>query len=353
MPNQPASCPNPDCLYHKQPVPNFFIKMGYYTHKDTNNKIARYRCRNCGKSFSNRTTSADKHQRLRNINKPLTKLIASGVTLRRSAKILGVAYNTVLHRFVWLGEQARIRHQEILANPPDNIDIKTGRIQFDEMQTYERNKYKKLTIALAVRWKTGQILSARVAPMSPSMKPAKHITQEQLDKWKTFNKQRQACLEALTEAAQFRKEGQILIETDRLSSYKNLINEAFQDNYKHVGKSREEDAEDAAIKNPHDPLAQINFICAKLRADLSRLARRTWTTTKKAENLQAHLDLYIAFHNGYKGFEVLQEEKARRAAKRKRERAIKLANAKERLTKKQSKLDQLNVRLQLVKPNGV
>jgi hypothetical protein len=36
-----------------------------------------------------------------------------------------------------------------------------------------------------------------------------------------------------------------------------------------------------------------------IRADLSRMARRTWSTTKRAERLQDHLDIYIAFNNGY------------------------------------------------------
>ena len=32
----------------------------------------------------------------------------------------------------------------------------------------------------------------------------------------------------------------------------------------------------------------------------SRMARRSWVTTKQIERLQAHLDLYIAFNNGYR-----------------------------------------------------
>jgi len=48
-----------------------------------------------------------------------------------------------------------------------------------------------------------------------------------------------------------------------------------------------------------DPLFKLNHICVKLRADLSRLARKTWSATKKAACLQDHLDLYVAFNNGY------------------------------------------------------
>ncbi len=46
-----------------------------------------------------------------------------------------------------------------------------------------------------------------------------------------------------------------------------------------------------------DPLFSLNHTCAKLRADINRLVRRTWCTTKKPERLQAHLNLYAIYHN--------------------------------------------------------
>ena len=48
-----------------------------------------------------------------------------------------------------------------------------------------------------------------------------------------------------------------------------------------------------------DPLFWLNVTCAKLRADLARLSRRTWSASKKPECLQDALDLYIAYSNGY------------------------------------------------------
>lgn len=52
-------------------------------------------------------------------------------------------------------------------------------------------------------------------------------------------------------------------------------------------------------KRVFDPLFRLNHTCAKIRADLSRMARRTWATTKRTWALQYHLDLYIAYNNGY------------------------------------------------------
>jgi hypothetical protein len=47
-----------------------------------------------------------------------------------------------------------------------------------------------------------------------------------------------------------------------------------------------------------DPMFSLNRTCAKIRAGVAVIARRTWTTTKSLENLQDELDLFIAVHNG-------------------------------------------------------
>jgi IS1 family transposase len=49
----------------------------------------------------------------------------------------------------------------------------------------------------------------------------------------------------------------------------------------------------------YDPMFSLNHTCALLRHDLSRLARKSWVTTKNIEGLQYHLDLYLAYRNGY------------------------------------------------------
>lgn len=58
-------------------------------------------------------------------------------------------------------------------------------------------------------------------------------------------------------------------------------------------------------KGFHDPLFSINHTFAMLRANINRLFRRTWCTTKKPQRLAAHLELYTYYHN-----EVLLKTKA-------------------------------------------
>ena len=46
-----------------------------------------------------------------------------------------------------------------------------------------------------------------------------------------------------------------------------------------------------------DPLFSLNHTCAMLRANINRLFRRTWCTTKKAACLKRHVAVYVRFHN--------------------------------------------------------
>ena len=46
-----------------------------------------------------------------------------------------------------------------------------------------------------------------------------------------------------------------------------------------------------------DPLLSLNHTYAMLRANINRLIRKTWRTTKDPKGLKDHIDLYVNFHN--------------------------------------------------------
>ena len=47
----------------------------------------------------------------------------------------------------------------------------------------------------------------------------------------------------------------------------------------------------------YDPIFSLNHTCAMLRANINRLVRKTWCTTKKPERLAMHITLYALYHN--------------------------------------------------------
>jgi hypothetical protein len=50
-------------------------------------------------------------------------------------------------------------------------------------------------------------------------------------------------------------------------------------------------------KGQFDPLFVVNHTCAVLRANVNRLIRKTWCTTKDPKRLKDHLDVFMYYYN--------------------------------------------------------
>ncbi|MBK7961750.1 MAG: hypothetical protein IPK04_11470 [Bdellovibrionales bacterium] len=88
------------------------------------------------------------------------------------------------------------------------------------------------------------------------------------------------------------------IYSDAKSSYRKHVESNFPESiyevHNRADKERHRDRlHEKLQKKRFDPLFAVNQRCAKLRSDIRRLTRRSWCTTKKPENLQGQLDLYL------------------------------------------------------------
>jgi hypothetical protein len=194
----------------------------------------------------------------------------------------------------WLASEARKVHTKFLNAPP----ALTSYVEVDEMETYETSKLKPLSIALAVRHKTGHIIGAEVATMNCHGKMAalsRNVYGIRADT------RARAFLDVL-QSVQKVARPQVTIGTDGKWAYNALINKVIPGaiHAPHVrAKGQKKTGTSVPTQKPWDPLYRLNQTAAKLRADISRLARRTWSASKRATRLQDHLAIYIAFNNGY------------------------------------------------------
>ncbi|MEI8233570.1 MAG: hypothetical protein WCH57_02660 [Verrucomicrobiota bacterium] len=281
----PTTCPNPACKHHGAPAPGWYAKKGYYRTKFDRQPVPRYRCKACGRYFGSHTGTATYRQHKPKENALIAKLLCSGVTMRRTADLVGVTRRTLAKKLQWLAVRARAAHAEYLKRAA----YPTSYVQFDEMETYERSKLLPLSIALAVRPKTGYIMGVKVAEMNCHGRPARASVQRYGRRQDT---RRAAALSVFREVAMIAKAG-LTVATDKKTAYKSLIQTALPGAAHDVHLSRK------GPTGSRDPLFHLNHLCAKLRADLARLGRRSWSASKKAACLQDHLDLYVAFNNGY------------------------------------------------------
>ena len=173
-------------------------------------------------------------------------------------------------------------------------EMNTTCVQIDQLESFEHTRAKPVTIAIAVREKTGQILGVRVGRVSTSGKLA--TLGREVYGW-VVDEQEQTVKGLLVDIRSAVASGAAFV-SDKAKRYPGWIREVFPDAQLERYKSRAGAWKRGAPKE-FDPMFRVNNTFAKLRNDLGRLARKTWVTTKSRAALERHLWLYVAWTNNY------------------------------------------------------
>ena len=281
-------CPNKDCKNNDNPPEDWYIKKGYYRTGHNRQPVPRYQCKCCKTKFSSRTFKDDYRHHKPAFNLEVFNLLCSGVSQRRTAIVLKINRNTVIRKFQWLAFKSRCIHEDFIKAGV----LKTSYVQFDEMETYETEKCLPLSIALAVRPKTGQIIEAKVGQFR-SHGYLTHKAMEKYDYDQRPDSRATACRKVLKKIKKCEKKD-ITIVTDGKPHYRTLVQDEISE-AKHKVCPRT----GTMSRGSKNDMFGVNVACARLRHDIGRLSRRTWDTTKKAFGLQLHLDMFISFQNHY------------------------------------------------------
>jgi len=135
-------------------------------------------------------------------------------------------------------------------------------------------------VSFAIRAKTCEIIDIEVAKKSA-------WTQKGKDRGWTIDHAKVACESVMLTVRKCIKPGGT-IATDGCRMYGRVIGRIVPSakHVAHVRSDSSEDAKDDPVLNlaqnkrgNRDPLFKVNHMCAKLRADISRLTRKTWATT--------------------------------------------------------------------------
>ena len=280
----PLVCPNPKC---KATGDDFYKKLGYFKTKHDHQPNPRYECLRCQTEFSSHSDRANKGQKKPEMNAQVFKWVCSGVTINRIAKNLGIDKKTVVRKIAWLAQQAMRAHEEAITSGR----LKTSYVQFDEMETFEHTRLKPLSIAIAVRPKTGEIIDIEVSIMNAKGLIAK----ESRRKYGTrIDTRVAACTSVMHTVSRVAKKN-ITVACDAKKNYPAIVKAVIP--YAELEVSANE--RKVRGKKKRDPLFAINNLCAQMRADLAPLARKSFNTTKKPERLQDLLLVYMAYVNGY------------------------------------------------------
>lgn len=266
------------------------LKIGFFRRKSDCRLIQRFRCKQCSREYSNSTGHPAFGQNKRQKNDKLRRLICSGVSLRRSARLLHVSRTTIDRKFRYLGIQARLQLVAMnLEKAPAEI------LEFDDLETFEHTKCKPLSITLAVESGSRRIMGFAVARM-PAKGRLVHIATK---KYGPRVDERSGKRRELFENLRHLVTSDAKIKSDQNPHYPKDVNRAFPDaiHETHKGQRGSITGQGELKKIRFDPLFSLNHTCAMARANMNRLFRRTWCTTKIPERLTDHFAIYAVYHN--------------------------------------------------------
>ena len=208
--------------------------------------------------------------------------------------VLQTTQKTIARKMIFLAKLCKDQHQQLLKTLTQD-DLR--HLQFDDLITSHHTKLKPLSVSVLVTRHKRKILACAVAPI-----PAfGHIARPSVKKYGPRKTGLPQALDQLfSQVATFAPD-QGRIDSDEHKLYGPAIK-------KHLRQWQHQQFQSikAAVagqgelkKKARDPLFAINHTLAMMRANLNRLFRRTWCTTKSLERLEHHLWLYIGFHNRY------------------------------------------------------
>lgn len=210
--------------------------------------------------------------------------------MRRSAKLLHLSRTTVKRKLIFLGAQARLQLHEMNLQLP-----KAAVVEFDDQETFEHTKCKPLSITLAVESGSRRILDFEVAPMAAKGHLAKIAKKKYGKRFDGRAQARDMLFSRLktlvTDDAHFKSDENPYYQADLKKHFPNSFHERFKGGRGAIVGQGE------LKKLRFDPLFSLNHTCAMTRANINRLFRKTWCTTKLPERLVDHFAIYAVYHN--------------------------------------------------------
>jgi len=179
--------------------------------------------------------------------------------------------------------------EERLLHPKSQV------VEFDDLETFEHSKLKPLSVTMAVESKTRRILGFRVSRM-----PSKGLlAKKSRKKYGLIKDERKKNREELFKELRPHIEELAELKSDENPHYISSVRRYFpRAEYKRYPGRRGCVVGQGELKaGGFDPLYSLNHSFAMLRANINRLFRRTWNTTKKAERLSLHIAIYALYHN--------------------------------------------------------
>ena len=293
---EPPRCPFRDCEAHTNPAGTagrFFRCKGSYHPKCRAQPVPRFKCNVCDRGFSRQTFRADYCDNKPHLNAPLFKLLASGLGLRQSGRILPLS-----RRCTELKARKISRHLGRLNRNLTDRFPEGSRFMLDEMETFEGQRaVLPVTVPVLIEAQSMYVVATDVAPIKPSGKMSearrKAIQrQEERSGKPREDRSADALARVFRRLKVFAPTGQsFAFASDQKHLYSTMLRRFFDWEVPHTKVSSEQ------RRDQTNPLKHINLTNAMARDLNGRLRRESWLVSKARRFLRLQLHVFAAFRN--------------------------------------------------------
>ena len=290
---QPPRCPFRHCPRHLDPRSGFFARHGSYKPLCRPHTVPRFRCRTCARTFSRQTFRMDYRDHRPSLNAPLFRLIASGVGLRQSSRLLGLSLRCTELKFRKIARHLRRLDLNLRRSLPAWTSL-----QFDELETYEgRRNTRPLSVPILIEQQTRYVIWSEAAPIRPHgrMSEARKeaVRQDELRYGQRKDLSARSVERTLRRGVDLAQDlFSVELHTDEKSTYPAVARRLFgRQRLRHYRTNSR------VPRTVWNPLFPINHTEAMARDLLGRLRRESWLVSKKRRYLDLGLALWACWRN--------------------------------------------------------
>lgn len=245
--------------------------------KTKRGKTQVYQCKDCNKKFTKRTGTINYRKRKQHLRDEITRKYCERMSLRGIARTSNASYPTIVKYFRENSELARQANKKRIATK----DLVTSYVEFDQLETYEHTRKKPVGIQISIRHKTGEIISAKAGYIPVR---ALSVSKSYSTEWNRQAQNSTHILKMLNETKKALNRKGSLVSCDKDRKQGKVVKELYTDPFITIQPNSKEHK-------------KIDRVFRRMRQDISRLSRRTLSTTKDIRQLQNHLDLYTDYNN--------------------------------------------------------
>ena len=285
---RPPFCPNTRCKSRENPAAWRYVKKGFFFRDRAPKKIQRYRCSQCGRSFSSQTFAADYWLRRADLLAPTFHRLVSCSGFRQIAREFGVSHSTIRGISDRLGRHCLLFQEK---NRPKSCPAEP--LVLDGFRTFEHSQYWPMDLNLVV----GQSLFVygfndaelrRSGSMRPKQKAKRALLEKRFGKPdpRATEKQVEKLLRRVVPPG-----GDVVLRTDEHQAYGRAIARLRDRTIRH------EQTSSKTARTPLNPLFPVNLSDMLLRHCSSNHKRETIAFSKRRQSLLYRAAIWTVWRN--------------------------------------------------------